>query len=129
MMELTIDPTHLGWDKPPLKCHPEALEAMATSPYNYPDTRWAAYQNRALDSAGCGDLRYMAVGPSNTVKDPPKRYPDSHLGCGWAYCRVGWVDFETGNVEMHPEQVALRAEDPAQGVRDALPRAWNRCNL
>jgi len=76
--------------------HPEALDQMKR--VTGAGTRWAAYQNHALDSSGCGDLRFLAVGPANTIKEPPSRYPDSHLGTGWAYLFVGWVDMETGQI-------------------------------
>ncbi len=77
--------------------HPEALEQMKRA--SSAGTRWAAYQNHAMDSSGLGDLRFLAVGPNNTVKEPPSRYPDTHLGTGWAYLFVGWVDLDTGKVE------------------------------
>ena len=80
---------------------PEALEAMQASPYNYPDTRWVAYENHALDSGSCGELRFLAVGPHNTYQDAPDRYPDSHLGVGWRYVRIGWVDLKTGAIEAN----------------------------
>lgn len=62
-------------------------------------TRWAAYQNQALDSSRLGEVRYLAVGPSNTFKEPPPRYPDSQYGTGWAYGFLGWVNLETGEIE------------------------------
>ncbi len=78
---------------------PEAVEAMQKSPYNYPDTRWAAYENHALDSATAGELRFLAVGPRNTYQVAPDRYPDSpQLGVGWRYVHVGWVDLATGTI-------------------------------
>lgn len=78
----------------------EALEAMKESPYNHPTTRWAAYQNMALDSANCGHLQFLAIGPDNTIKKAPERYPaDTRSGMGWRYLHVGWVDLETGEVE------------------------------
>jgi len=77
----------------------EALEQMRNSPYNHENTRWAAYQNHALDSANCGHLQFLAVGPDNTCKEAPERYPaDTSSGMGWRYLRVGWVDLETGEV-------------------------------
>ena len=80
------------------KAKPEALEVMRSSPYNFPDTRWAAYENHALDSASCGELRFLAVGPQNTCHEAPERYPDTHLGTGWRYGRIGWVNLETGEI-------------------------------
>jgi len=78
------------------KAHSDALVQMQESPYNYDDTRWAAYQNNAMDSASLGHLQFLAVGSQNTFKEPPDRYPDSHLGIGWRYAFIGWVDLETG---------------------------------
>lgn len=78
---------------------PEALEAMQESPYNFPTTRWAAYENHALDSVTCGELRFLAVGPQNTYQEAPDRYPDSHLGVGWRYVYIGWVNLKTGAIE------------------------------
>lgn len=81
------------------KPHPEALEAMKNSPYNYDDTQWCVYENKALDSSNCGHLQFLAVGPRNTFKEPPKRYPDTSAGVGWRYLFVGSVNLETGEVE------------------------------
>ena len=81
----------------------EALEAMKGSPYNYPTTRWAAYQNHALDSATCGELRFLAVGPQNTFQKAPEHYPDTHQVVGWKFVHVGWVDLATGALEDDPE--------------------------
>lgn len=78
---------------------PEALEQMKESPYNFDDTKWAAYQNIAMDSAGLGDLRFMAVGPRNTLKEKTKRLPDTHMGIGWRFQFVGWVDLEDGDIK------------------------------
>lgn len=81
------------------KVHEDALVQMRTSPYNFPDTRWAAYQNMAMDSANRGHLQFLAVGPQNTFKEPPRQYPDTQFGLGWKYKFVGWVNLETGAVE------------------------------
>ena len=78
------------------KVHPEALEQMRKQ--GAPTTRWGAYQNMALDSASCGHLQFLAVGPDNTCKVAPPRYPDTHLGTGWKYLLVGWVDLTTGEI-------------------------------
>ncbi len=78
--------------------HPEALKQMKNNPENHNTTRWAAYQNQAMDSSSLGDMRFIAIGPKNTIHEPPKRYPDSHLGTGWAYTFIGWVDLDKGEV-------------------------------
>lgn len=83
------------------KAEPEALEQMKGSPYNYNDTRWAAYQNVALDSANLGHIQFLAIGPDNTFKEPPKQAPDTQHGLGWKYRFIGWVDLETGEVRQN----------------------------
>ena len=91
---------------PATKPAPEALEVMRGSPYNFPDTRWAAYENHALDSATCGELRFLAVGPRNTYHEAPNCYPDSALGIGWKFLHIGWVDLERGTIEADPQRPA-----------------------
>lgn len=76
----------------------EALKAMNESPYNFPSTRWAAYQNAALDSATCGHLQFLAIGPENTYKEKPTHFPDTNAGLGWKYQFVGWVNLSTGEI-------------------------------
>jgi hypothetical protein len=89
------------------KAKPEALEAMQESPYNYGDTRWAAFENHALDSSTCGELRFLAVGPQNTCSEAPDRYPDTQqLGVGWKFVHIGWVNLETGDIENDRENPA-----------------------
>jgi len=82
-----------------LKVSEEARDMMRKSPYNFNDSRWAIYQNQALDSAACGHLRFLAVGPRNTYHEPPDRLPDTPQEIGWKYGFVGWVDLETGEVQ------------------------------
>jgi len=80
------------------KADEQALEQMRR--IGHSTTRWAAYQNVALDSAGLGHLQFLAVGPDNTYQEPPKQYPaDTSSGMGWRYRFCGWVDMETGIVE------------------------------
>jgi hypothetical protein len=81
-----------------LQADAEALKQIIKSPCNHGDTRWAAYQNQALDSASLGHIQFLAVGPKNTLKEPPKRCPDTHLGLGWKYQFFGWLDLETGEI-------------------------------
>jgi hypothetical protein len=84
------------------KASPEALQALRIASEVYPDARFAAYQNMALDSALCGHMQFLAIGPTNTYKEPPPHYPDG-VGAGtlmgWRYLFVGWVDLETGEVK------------------------------
>jgi len=78
--------------------HPDALKQMMGSPSNYDSTRWASYQNTAMDSSNLGDMRFLAVGPENTYKEPPASYPDTTASTAWAYRFIGWVDVGTGEV-------------------------------
>jgi len=86
-----------------LKAEPGAIEQMRSSPYNYEDTKWAAYQNVAMDSGSLGHLQFLAIGPKNTLKEASKKAPDTQHGTGWKYQFVGWVDLETGEVLNAPE--------------------------
>lgn len=79
------------------KVHPDALASMKAQ--GAATTRWAVYRNMAMDSSTLGHLQFLAIGPDNTLKQPPPRYPDSHLGLGWKYLFVGWINLETGEVE------------------------------
>ena len=90
-----------------MEVSPEAVEQMRKSPYNFEDTRWAAYQNQALDSADVGQLQFLAIGPQNTHKEPPPHMPDSHLGIGWKYQFVGWVNLDTCQVEADGQNQAV----------------------
>lgn len=82
------------------KVSSEALQQMRESEYNHEVTRWAAYQNHALDSTNCGHLQFLAVGPGNTCKEAPKRFPaDTTSGMGWRYLFVGWMNLETGDID------------------------------
>lgn len=84
----------LGYEK----AAEQAMMQMKNSPYNYKDTRWAAYQNHDMNSGHFGHLQFLAVGPQNTFKEPPARMPDTDVGLGWRYLFVGWVDLNTGEV-------------------------------
>ena len=81
------------------KAADEALAQMKSSPYNHPDTKWAAYQNHDLGSRNIGHLQFLAIGPQNTFKEAPARAPDGPSGLGWRYVYVGWINLETGKVE------------------------------
>lgn len=94
------------------KAHPEALEQMKESPYNHDDTHWAAYQNAALDSSSMGHIQFLAVGPQNTFKEKPKRYPDTQHGLGWRYLFIGWVDLETGEIKEEVKSEASTKQMP-----------------
>lgn len=62
------------------KADPETLEIIRSSPYNFPDTRWAVYQNHDLGHPELGRLTFLAVGPRNTCKTAPERMPDTAQG-------------------------------------------------
>lgn len=70
---------------------------------------WAAYENKALDSANCGHLQFLRVGEGCTYSTPPEQYPaDSSHGMGWRYCYVGMVDLSTGSVTpREPQEVQV----------------------
>lgn len=63
-------------------------------------TRWAAYENKAMDSANAGHLQFLMVGNGCTYSDGPAKYPsDTVHGMGWRYLFVGYVNLETGEIE------------------------------
>ena len=72
---------------------------------------WGAYQCVALDSADLGDLRFLQVGANRTYKTAPEQYPDSHLGVGWRFRRVGFVNLSTGEIQPNAPEVAT-CSDP-----------------
>lgn len=77
----------------------ECLAQLKGNSSNFETTRWAAYQNQALDSVTYGHIRFLAVGPENTFKEPPPCCPDSAChGDGWKYRFIGWLDLETGEI-------------------------------
>jgi hypothetical protein len=84
MADLTIDP--------------EALAQMKERWRE--DTRWAAYENKALDSRTLGELRFLHVGKGCTFEQPPPRYPDTQHGTGWRHWFIGWVNLETGAIDQ-----------------------------
>lgn len=80
-----------------IEAHQDSLKEMRESPYNYSTTRWAAYQNAAFDSTMFGHVRFLAIGPNNTLTTAPPRFPDT-MEPGWKYLFKGWVDLEKGVV-------------------------------
>jgi hypothetical protein len=82
-------------DKP----DPETLDFMRSSAFTFPDTKWAAYQNHDLGHRQLGHLRFLAVGPQNTIKETPKpRLPDFSNEINWRYQFVGYVDLKSGEI-------------------------------
>ena len=76
------------------RIHPDAMKQMQERGGN-----WAAYENKALDSSSCGDLRFLQFGEGRTFAVPPSRYPDTQFGTGWRYCLIGTVDLVTGDIK------------------------------
>lgn len=76
----------------------ESLAAMRNSSCNFPDTRWAVFQNHDLGSHDLGHLQFLAVGPRNTLKLAPARMPDTQTRFNWRYVIVGFVDLATGEI-------------------------------
>jgi len=74
------------------------LKIMRASPYNFPDTRWAAYQNVELGHPQLGHLKFLAVGPQNTLKEASERLPDTPREINWRYYLVGFCDLATGAI-------------------------------
>jgi len=77
--------------------NPEALQQMRDRAR--PDTRWAAFQNMALDSASLGELRFPQIGEGCTYTKAPERYPDTLFGTGWRHLHCGFVNLQTGTIE------------------------------
>lgn len=97
MSILRYPPTDAGYTPgEPITADPSALERMRP----LSGATWVAYQNMALDSYALGTLRFLAVGPACTYKTPPVRYPDTHLGTGWAYLYVGTVNLDDGTITV-----------------------------
>jgi hypothetical protein len=76
----------------------EALAKMKSSSYNFPGTHWAAYENHDLGHWALGHLKFLAVGPQNTLKTAPTRLPDAHGEINWRYVHVGYVDLVSGEI-------------------------------
>jgi len=76
---------------------PETLEKLRAQAR--PNTKWAAYQNVAMDSAGFGHLQFLMVGEGCTFTERPEKMPDTAFDLGWKYKFVGFVDLEAGEVK------------------------------
>ena len=76
----------------------EALAKMKSSSCNFADTRWAAFENHDLGHWALGHLKFLAVGPQNTLKTAPARMPDTVGEINWRYVHVGFVDLSTGEI-------------------------------
>lgn len=58
--------------------------------------KWAAYENKAFDSASAGHVQFLKYGDGCTYPEPPIHMPDTAAGVGWKYLHIGYVDFESG---------------------------------
>lgn len=77
----------------------EALWEMINGEGNREGTRWAAYQNQDLGHPELGHLRFLAIGPHNTLQLAPPRYPETpYFAPSWRYVFVGWVNLATGDI-------------------------------
>jgi hypothetical protein len=86
----------LGDEKP----DSSAIDVMQNSPYNFDDTKWAAYQNHDMGHRDLGHLKFLACGPQNTMKAVNSdRMPDFPGAINWRYQFVGYVNLETGKIE------------------------------
>jgi hypothetical protein len=77
---------------------PEALAKMKSNSCNFAGTRWAVYENHDLGHRGLGHLKFLAVGPQNTLKTAPARMPDTEGEINWRYVHVGFVDLVSGEI-------------------------------
>ena len=91
---------HHDGPEEPLPDDDNPLLKMQQFSERQPGSFWAAYQDMELNSApNAGSLRFLVFGPTCTVKtaeDLPNKYPDTHLGTGWRFLHVGYVDLKTG---------------------------------
>lgn len=79
---------------------PETLEKLRTKAA--PNTKWAAYQNVAMDSSLLGHFQFLMVGEGCTFAERPEKMPDTAFDLGWKYKFVGFVDLEAGVVKEEP---------------------------
>lgn len=64
-----------------------------------PNTKWAAYQNIALDSSLRGHVQFLKVGEGCTFTERPEQMPDTPFDLGWKYRFIGFVDLEAGEIK------------------------------
>lgn len=83
-----------------LAVHPGALRQMRSH-----GGLWAAYENRALDSANAGHVQFLKYGPGATYQDAPDQYPaDNEHGAGWRYRLIGYVELSTGMIREKKDE-------------------------
>lgn len=76
------------------KIPPEMLEILDNQ--RKERTRWAVYQNHDIGHRDVGHIRYLAIGPNNSLQEAPSKMPDTKGIIGWRYIFIGWVDEEKG---------------------------------
>lgn len=78
----------------------QRISEEALAQMRHIEGQWAAYENKALDSANAGHMQFLKYGAECTYESPPVRYPvDTAHGLGWRYVIVGVVNLETGQIE------------------------------
>ncbi len=109
---------------PDLTIDPDALSQMRERAK--PETRWAVYQNQALDSATLGELRFLHVGSGCTFAEPPPRYPDTQFGTGWRHLFIGWVNLDTGEIERAKLEKTRKTDKTAMLIEITLGWTYQR---
>jgi len=79
--------------------HPDSLSVMRDFCLTDPTAKWAVYQNMDLGHSELGHMKFLAVGPNCTYKEPPARLPDMPRQINWRYVHVGFVNLEIGKGE------------------------------
>jgi hypothetical protein len=70
------------------------------------NTKWAAFENHALDSSLRGHLQFVMFGEGCTYTTRPEKMPDTAFDTGWKYVFVGIVNLETGEIEKESDAAA-----------------------
>lgn len=73
-----------------------------------PNTKWAAFENHAMDSSLRGHLQFIMFGEGCTYETCPEKMPDTEFDLGWKYVFVGVVNLETGEIEGKRDGAADR---------------------
>lgn len=64
-----------------------------------PNTKWAAYQNIAMDSSLHGHVQFLMFGEGCTHTTRPEKMPDTAFDLGWKYKFIGLVNLDAGIIE------------------------------
>lgn len=108
------------------------LEQLRAFERKKPGTRWAAYQNVAMNDPALGHLQFQAIGPAVRFHVAPLRLPDTPhaVNCNYQFC--GWVDLTTGRIEEGtPTEVEVNpfAQEPLRPLSELYPPGGNRAVL